>query len=66
MLIICGSPVYRLAWARLKGVDPSVVDAAFLYVGTGEIVRYGDDLPGEPELAELLRGTVVVEALTLL
>jgi len=29
-------------------------------------VRYGPDLPGERELAELLRGTVVVEALTLL
>jgi DNA helicase-2/ATP-dependent DNA helicase PcrA len=58
--------VYRLAWARLSRVDPAAVEAAFLYVGTGEIVRYGDDLPGERELAELLRGTVVVEALTLL
>jgi DNA helicase-2/ATP-dependent DNA helicase PcrA len=58
--------VYRLAWATLKGVGPAAVDAAFLYVGTGEIVRYGSDLPGERELAELLRGTVVVEALTLL
>jgi DNA helicase-2/ATP-dependent DNA helicase PcrA len=58
--------VYRLAWARLVGVDPSAVQAVFLYVATGEEVRYGDDLPGEQELAQLLRGEVLVEALTLL
>jgi DNA helicase-2/ATP-dependent DNA helicase PcrA len=31
--------VYRLAWARQRGVDPTAVDAAFLYVRTGEVVR---------------------------
>jgi DNA helicase-2/ATP-dependent DNA helicase PcrA len=58
--------VYRLAWARLRGVEPSAVDAAFLHVPTGEVHRYGDDLPGEHELGALLRGTPSVEALTLL
>ena len=58
--------VYRLAWARLADVDPSAVDAAFLYVGTGELVRYGAELPGAAELATLLTGPVEVEALTLL
>ena len=58
--------VYRLAWARLVGVEPSAVDAAFLYVATGTVVRFGDELPGEPELAALLTGPVEVEVLTLL
>ncbi len=58
--------VYRLAWAHLVRVDPLAVDAAFLYVSTGEIERHGEGLPGERELAQLLRGTVEVEALTLL
>ncbi|MBW3551767.1 MAG: hypothetical protein KY442_13575 [Proteobacteria bacterium] len=58
--------VYRLAWARLVGVEPSAVDAVFLYVATGQEARYGDELPGEEELAQLLRGQVEVEALTLL
>jgi DNA helicase-2/ATP-dependent DNA helicase PcrA len=58
--------VYRLAWARMHGLPPSDVDAAFLYVPTGTVVAYGDDLPGEDELAALLRGTSSVEALTLL
>jgi DNA helicase-2/ATP-dependent DNA helicase PcrA len=59
--------VYRLAWARLVAVPPSQVDAVFLYVRSGEVVRH-DDLPGEDELAALLRGTgaVEVEPLTLL
>jgi len=30
------------------------------------VVRYGEDLPGHNELAELLTGPVEVEALTLL
>lgn len=59
--------VYRLAWARLVGVDPAAVDAVFLYVPTGEAVRLsGDELAGEAELEALLRGEVEVEALTLL
>lgn len=44
--------VYRLAWARLRGVDPSAVDAAFLYVRTGALVRPAP--LSEDELAELL------------
>ncbi|CAO5182429.1 ATP-dependent DNA helicase UvrD/PcrA [Frankia sp. AiPs1] len=31
--------IYRLAWARLRGISPDSVDAAFLYVRTGELVR---------------------------
>jgi DNA helicase-2/ATP-dependent DNA helicase PcrA len=58
--------VYRLAWARLVGVEPDAVEGVFLYVATGEEIRYGDELPGEAELAQLLRGEVQVEPLTLL
>jgi DNA helicase-2/ATP-dependent DNA helicase PcrA len=59
--------IYRLAWAELAGVAPNDVDAAFLYVRSGEVVRH-DDLPGEAELVALLRGpgTVEIEPLTLL
>ena len=57
--------VYRLAWARLAGVDPSAVDASFLYVRTG-VEKLHDDLPGEAELAALLTGPTEVERLTLL
>jgi DNA helicase II / ATP-dependent DNA helicase PcrA len=56
--------VYRLAWARLVDVPPEQVDAAFLYVRTGQAVR--PELPGEAELVALLRGEVEAEALTLL
>lgn len=58
--------VYRLAWARMVGLEPSAVEGVFLYVATGREVRYGDELPGEAELAHLLRGEVEVETLTLL
>ena len=59
--------IYRLAWARLAGVDPAQVRAAFLYVRTGELVMHVD-LPGEDELVAMLRGTQTpqAEALTLL
>jgi DNA helicase-2/ATP-dependent DNA helicase PcrA len=57
--------VYRLAWARLVGVDPSAVEASFLYVATGKEVVH-TDLLGEEELAALLKGTTTTEALTLL
>ena len=57
--------VYRLAWARLVGVEPSAVAASFLYVRTGKEVVH-DDLLGEQELAALLTGDLEVEALTLL
>ena len=57
--------VYRLAWARLVGVDPSAVEASFLYVRTG-VEKVHADLPGEAELAALLVGPTEVERLTLL
>lgn len=57
--------VYRLAWARLVGVDPAAVEASFLYVRSGrEQVHL--DLPGQAELERLLRGPVSAEPLTLL
>ncbi|MFP5334459.1 MAG: ATP-dependent helicase [Actinomycetes bacterium] len=36
--------VYRLAWARLQGVDVDRVGAAFFYASTGETVRPADTL----------------------
>ncbi|MFC7595246.1 ATP-dependent helicase [Terrabacter sp. GCM10028922] len=44
---------YALAFARLRGVDAALVDAAFYYAGEGVTVR--PDLPGEAELVDLLR-----------
>ncbi|MDP3713253.1 MAG: ATP-dependent DNA helicase [Mycobacteriales bacterium] len=57
--------VYRLAWAALAGVEPSAVDASFLYVRTATEVVH-DDLPGRAALEALLRGDVKAEPLTLL
>ncbi len=49
--------VYRLAWAELAGVPPDRVRAAFLYVRTGEVRRYGyDDLPDRTALERLVAG----------
>ena len=45
--------IYRLAWAELKGVDPSTVTGAFYYVRLGEVKRF-DDLPGRAELERML------------
>ncbi|MFC5212469.1 ATP-dependent helicase [Streptomyces coerulescens] len=45
--------LYRLAWAEQQGVPLESVDAAFLYVRTGEVVR-PDDLPGRSALERLL------------
>ena len=44
--------VYRLAFARLRGLGLDQVDAAFYYAGTGETVF--PDLPDEEQLASLL------------
>ncbi|MER5947041.1 UvrD-helicase domain-containing protein [Streptomyces sp. NPDC001904] len=53
--------IYRLAWAERQGVPPESVDAAFLYVRTGETVR-PRSLPGRAELERLLtRDPQVVE-----
>jgi len=43
---------YRLAFARLRGLLPDQVDAAFYYAGSGETVF--PDLPTEKQLATLL------------
>ena len=47
--------VYRLAWAGLAGVDPSVVSAGFLYVRTG-LLKRPERLHSLAELATLLGG----------
>ena len=44
--------VYRLAFARLRGLRLDQVDAAFYYAGTGETVF--PDLPDEEQLAALM------------
>ena len=44
--------VYRLAFARLRGLRPDQVDAAFYYAATGETVF--PDLPDEGQLIALL------------
>jgi DNA helicase-2/ATP-dependent DNA helicase PcrA len=46
--------VYRLAWARLRGVEPEDVDGVFLHVRSGEVTR--PDLPDEADLVRLLVG----------
>ncbi|MFD7446485.1 UvrD-helicase domain-containing protein [Streptomyces sp. NPDC059909] len=45
--------VYRLAWAEQHGIPPESVDAAFVYVRTGEIVR-PDALPDRTGLERIL------------
>jgi DNA helicase-2/ATP-dependent DNA helicase PcrA len=45
---------YRVAFARLRGLDLDDVDAAFYYAGTGETIW--PDLPDDEALAKLLGG----------
>ena len=45
--------IYRLAWANLRGVPAEQVDAAFVLVATGEVIR-PDDLPDASQLAAAL------------
>lgn len=45
---------YRIAWARLRGVDPQRVSGAFYYAGTGETVWPA--LADEAEISDLLGG----------
>ncbi len=45
--------VYRLAWARLKGVPVQDVRAAFYYVGQDKLIR-PHDLAGEAELERIV------------
>jgi DNA helicase-2/ATP-dependent DNA helicase PcrA len=44
---------YRIAFARLRGLELEAVDAAFYYAGTGETVW--PELPDEEGLVEVLR-----------
>ncbi|WP_122263250.1 ATP-dependent helicase [Ornithinimicrobium cerasi] len=44
--------VYRLGYARLTGLPPQLVRAAFFFAATGQTVR--PPLPGEAELEQLL------------
>ncbi|WP_407550044.1 UvrD-helicase domain-containing protein [Streptomyces sp. Pv4-95] len=47
--------IYRLAWAERHGLRPSAVDAAFLHVRSGEVVR-PPRLPGRAGLERILLG----------
>ncbi|GAA3181134.1 UvrD-helicase domain-containing protein [Streptomyces ramulosus] len=47
--------IYRLAWAERHHLPPNAVDAAFLHVRTGTLIR-PTHLPGRPELERILRG----------
>ncbi len=49
--------VYRLGWARLRGIDVSQVRAAFYYVGSGTTIR-PHDLADEAELEELITASM--------
>uniref|UniRef100_A0AAU1HWT3 DNA 3'-5' helicase n=1 Tax=Streptomyces sp. NBC_00180 TaxID=2903632 RepID=A0AAU1HWT3_9ACTN len=53
--------LYRLAWAEQEGVPLGSVNASFLYVRSGEVVR-PDDLPDRTALERLLTEDPVAEA----
>ena len=53
--------LYRLAWAEQQGVPPESVNAAFLYVRTGEVVR-PQDLPDRAALERLLLEDAAAQA----
>ncbi|WP_328879445.1 UvrD-helicase domain-containing protein [Streptomyces sp. NBC_00299] len=53
--------LYRLAWAEQEGVPLGSVNASFLYVRSGEVVR-PDDLPDRTALERLLTEAPVTEA----
>lgn len=53
--------LYRLAWAEQEGVPLESVNASFLYVRSGEVVR-PDDLPDRTALERLLTEDPVTEA----
>ncbi|UJH71537.1 PD-(D/E)XK nuclease family protein [Ornithinimicrobium sp. INDO-MA30-4] len=44
--------IYRLAYARLQGLDEDQVDAAFFYASSGQTVR--PELPSAAELESML------------
>ena len=47
--------LYRLAFAKWKGIDPESIDAVFYYVSDDRVVK-PDRILGEQELLELWRG----------
>ncbi|MDC0773795.1 ATP-dependent DNA helicase [Streptomyces sp. HD] len=53
--------LYRLAWAEQQGVPLESVDAVFLYVRSGEVVR-PDELPDRAALERLLTEEPLAEA----
>lgn len=55
--------IYRLAWAEQHGLALEAVNAAFVYVRSGEIVR-PDALPGRAELERILLGETADETPT--
>ncbi|NUK23521.1 PD-(D/E)XK nuclease family protein, partial [Streptomyces lunaelactis] len=55
--------VYRLAWAEQHDLPLEAVNAAFVYIRSGEIVR-PDPLPGRAELERILLGETADEAAT--
>ncbi|MGI5402761.1 ATP-dependent helicase [Streptomyces sp. CA-135486] len=55
--------IYRLAWAEQHDLPLEAVNAAFVYVRSGEIVR-PDALPGRAELERILLGETADETPT--
>ncbi|MET7712087.1 ATP-dependent DNA helicase [Streptomyces sp. NPDC005407] len=55
--------IYRLAWAEQHDLPLEAVNAAFVYVRTGEIVR-PDPLPARAELERILLGETADETVT--
>ncbi|MFF8956737.1 UvrD-helicase domain-containing protein [Streptomyces sp. NPDC014894] len=55
--------VYRLAWAEQHGIPPEEVDAAFVFVRTGEVVR-PRSLPGRAALEDILLGETADDGVT--
>ncbi|MEU5398477.1 UvrD-helicase domain-containing protein [Streptomyces sp. NPDC005963] len=55
--------IYRLAWAEQHGLATDAVDAAFVFVRSGEVVR-PQNLPGRADLERILQGETAEEGLT--
>lgn len=55
--------IYRLAWAEQHGLAPDAVDAAFVFVRSGEVVR-PKALPDRADLERILLGETAEEGLT--
>ncbi|MFC5150541.1 ATP-dependent DNA helicase [Streptomyces amakusaensis] len=55
--------VYRLAWAEQHGLRPEEVDAAFVFIRGGEVVR-PRSLPGRAGLEDILLGETADDGVT--